>query len=104
MKSNEFANESVVFEVVATAVNRWDTYKLIEWCGEAIAKKIRRGITPNPARLENSSTVKMIAREGARAARERGAEGIPARLAGATGKEIRRRIASEILSYANAAA
>ena len=104
MKSNEFANESVVFEVVATAVNRWDTYKLIEWCGEAIAKKIRRGCIPDPARLENSSTVKTIARNAAKFSRECGAEGIPARLAGATGKEIRRRIASEILSYANAAA
>ena len=103
MKSNEFANESVVFEVVATAVNRWDTYKLIEWCGEALAKKIRRGCIPDPARLENSSTVKSIARNAAKFSRECGAE-IPARLTGPTGIEIRRRIASEILSYANAAA
>lgn len=103
MKSNEFANYYVVFEVVHAALNCWDAYRYIEWCGKALSKKIRRGITPDPARLENSSTVKMIAREGARLARERGAN-VPARLAGATGLEIRRRIASEILEYANAAA
>lgn len=76
---------------------------MIEWCGDALAKKIRRGIVPDAARLENSSTVKTIAREAAKLCREWGEE-IPARLEGATGKEIRRRIASEIMEYANAAA
>lgn len=103
MKSTNITNERVVFLVTSTAVNSWDVYKLIEWCGEALAKKIRRGIVLDPARLENSSTVKMIAREAARLCRSWGDE-VPARLEGATGKEIRARIASEILEYANAAA
>ena len=102
MKSTNIANERVVFLVTSTAVNSWDVYKSIEWCGEALAKKIRRGCIPDPARLENSSTVKTIARNAAKFSRECGAE-IPARLTGPTGIEIRRRIASEILSYANAA-
>lgn len=103
MKSFNIANERVVFLVTSTAVNSWDVYKSIEWCGEALAKKIRRGIVPEPERLENSSTVKEIARRAARLCRSWGDE-VPARLEGATGKEIRARIASEILEYANAAA
>lgn len=102
MKSSEFANEHVVSEVVLTAVNCYDVYKFIEWCANAIAKKIRRGVVPEPEILENSCTVKNIAREAAKLCRNRGEE-IPARLEGATGKEIRRRIASYILDYANAA-
>lgn len=103
MKSSNIANERVVFLVTSTAVNSWDVYKSIEWCGEALARKIRRGCIPDPARLENSSTVKSIAREAARLCRSWGDE-VPARLEGATGKAIRKRIASEILEYANAAA
>lgn len=103
MKNNEIANESVVFVVTSAAVNSWDVYKLIEWCGNAVAKKIRRGIVPDPERLENSSTVKEIARRAAGLCRSWGEE-VPARLEGATGKEIRKRIASTILEYANAAA
>ena len=103
MKSTNIANERVVFLVTSTAVNSWDVYKSIEWCGEALAKKIRRGIIPDSEILENSSTVKSIAREAARLCRSWGDE-VPARLEGATGKAIRKRIASEILEYANAAA
>lgn len=103
MKNNEIANEQVVFQVVTAAVNCWDVYKSIEWCGEALAKKIRRGVVPDSGILENSCTVKNIAREAARLCRSWGEE-IPARLEGATGKEIRKRIASKILEYANAAA
>lgn len=103
MKSTNIANERVVFLVTSTAVNSWDVYKSIEWCGEALAKKVRRGIVPDSEILENSSTVKSIAREAARLCRSWGDE-VPARLEGATGKAIRKRIASEILEYANAAA
>lgn len=103
MKSSEIANEQVVFQVVTAAMNCRDAYRMIEWCGEALAKKIRRGVVPDSGILENSCTVKNIAREAARLCRSWGEE-IPARLEGATGKKIRRRIASEILSYANAAA
>ena len=103
MKSFNIANERVVFLVTSTAVNSWEVYQLVEWCGEALAKKIRRGIVPDPERLENSSTVKEIARRAARLCRSWG-DDVPARLEGATGKEIRERIASEILEYANAAA
>lgn len=103
MKSTNIANDRVVFLVTSTAVNSRDVYSLIEWCGEALAKKIRRGIVPDPERLENSSTVKEIARRAARLCRSWGDE-VPARLEGATGKGIRARIASEILEYANAAA
>ena len=103
MKSAIIANERVVFLVTSTAVNSWDVYKSIEWCGEVLAKKIRRGIIPDSEILENSSTVKSIAREAARLCRSRG-DDVPARLEGATSKEIRKRIAAEILEYANAAA
>lgn len=103
MKSSNIANERVVFLVTSTAVNSWDVYKSIEWCGEALAKKIRRGIIPDSEILENSSTVKSIAREAARLCRSWG-DDVPARLESATCKEIRKRIASKILEYANAAA
>ena len=103
MKSSNIATERVVFLVTSTAVNSWDVYKSIEWCGEALAKKIRRGIVPDAARLENSSTVKAIARKAAKLCREWG-DDVPARLEGATSEAIRARIASEILEYANAAA
>ena len=103
MKSAIIANERVVFLVTSTAVNSWDVYKSIEWCGEVLAKKIRRGIIPDSEILENSSTVKSIAREAARLCRSWGGD-VPARLEGATSKEIRKRIAAEILEYANAAA
>lgn len=103
MKSSNIANERVVFLVTSTAVNSWDVYKSIEWCGEALAKKIRRGFVLEPEILENSYTVKSIARQAARLCRSRG-DDVPARLEGAIGKTIRKRIASEILEYANAAA
>ena len=72
MKSFNIANERVVFLVTSTAVNSWEVYQLVEWCGEALAKKIRRGIVPDPERLENSSTVKEIARRAARLCRSWG--------------------------------
>lgn len=101
MKSTNIANERVVFLVTSTAMNSYDVYRLLEWCSEALAKKIRRGIVPEPERLENSSTVKEIARRAARLCQSWGDE-VPARLEGATGKEIRKRIAAEILECANA--
>ena len=40
--------------------NDRDVYTLIEWLQNTLAKKIRKGITPDTEFLKNSSTVKKI--------------------------------------------
>ena len=89
---------NLVFDLFCWFENTESIWKRGEWCANALAKKIRRGLVPDINYLASCSTVKTIARETIREYRKHINAVKPDKENRAA---LEMKIAERILDYAN---
>lgn len=92
-------NQNALGDILIYVYNSTDIYLRMEKQAESLSRKMAKGITISPERLERSSVVKSIDYQARMMARANGSI-IPKRLDARTVAEIRKRISQIVIDTA----